>query len=417
MRFTTHLIRRGGTFYYRARIPADLQPKYAKHEVWISLKTSNRHDAELKLAQLHNQKLQEYAALRSGAEWVTTTNVLCSIKEASVTHEKRSGVSIDDLFNYWLGQSEKRPRTVLDAKTAVRRLTNACGNQPASLLNKTAAIAFKDSLVKEGLAYATAIKNLGLVKSIFQVAVDNALLSTNVFSEVKILRPARQEKSRMPFTADELERIFSSPVFSSGDRPKGGAGEAAYWLPLIALMTGMRLEEIGQLTADDMKISEGIWCFDLVHEPEQGKHLKNDSSCRQVPVHPKLIELGLLDLISQAKKNKNKRIFHMLTSSGSRQLTASWSQWFGRYLRQIVGIQDKRKCFHSFRHTFKDFCRHAGIEKEYHDRITGHRSGAISDGYGDSHFPLKPLAVAIKKLDFTWIFKQKNCNVISLYKK
>ncbi|NBY06523.1 MAG: hypothetical protein EBQ84_00980, partial [Betaproteobacteria bacterium] len=170
MRFTTHLIRRGGTFYYRARIPADLQPKYAKHEVWISLKTSNRHDAELKLAQLHNQKLQEYAALRSGAEWVTTTNVLCSIKEASVTHEKRSGVSIDDLFNYWLGQSEKRPRTVLDAKTAVRRLTNACGNQPASLLDKRAAIAFKDSLVKEGLAYATAIKNLGLVKSIFQVA-------------------------------------------------------------------------------------------------------------------------------------------------------------------------------------------------------------------------------------------------------
>jgi len=407
------LIRRGGTFYYRARIPADLQPKYAKHEVWISLKTSNRHDAELKLAQLHNQKLQEYAALRSGAEWVTTTNVLCSIKEASVTHEKRSGVSIDDLFNYWLGQSEKRPRTVLDAKTAVRRLTNACGNQPASLLDKRAAIAFKDSLVKEGLAYATAIKNLGLVKSIFQVAVDNALLSTNVFSGVKILRPARQEKSRMPFTADELARIFSSPVFSSGDRPKGGAGEAAYWLPLIALMTGMRLEEIGQLTADDMKISEGIWYFDLVHEPEQGKHLKNDSSCRQVPVHPKLIELGLLDLVSQAKNN-SKRLFPLLTSAGSRQLTASWSQWFGRYLRQVVGIEDKRKCFHSFRHCFKDMCRQAGVRKEHHDRITGHRSSDVGDSYGDGRFPLKPLYEAIKKLEFESLFKPAKCKILLL---
>jgi len=413
MRFTTHLIRRDGTFYYRARIPADLQPKYGKHEVWISLKTSNRHDAELKLAQLHNQKLQEYAALRSGAEWVTTTNVLCSIKEASVTHEKRSGVSIDDLFNYWIGQSEKRPRTVLDAKTAVRRLTNACGNQPASLLDKRAAIAFKDSLVKEGLAYATAIKNLGLVKSIFQVAVDNALLSTNVFSGVKILRPARQEKSRMPFTADELERIFSSPVFSSGDRPKGGAGEAAYWLPLIALMTGMRLEEIGQLTADDMKISEGIWYFDLVHAPEQGKHLKNDSSSRQVPVHPKLIELGLLDLVSQAKNN-NKRLFPLLTSAGSRQLTASWSQWFGRYLRQVVGIQDKRKCFHSFRHCFKDICSQAGVRKEHHDRLTGHRSSDVGDAYGDGRFPLKPLYEAIKKPELENLFKPAKCKILLL---
>ena len=406
MRFTTHLIRRGGTFYYRARIPADLQPKYAKHEVWISLKTSNRHDAELKLAQLHNQKLQEYAALRSGAEWVTTTNVLCSIKEASVTHEKRSGVSIDDLFNYWLGQSEKRPRTVLDARTALRRLQKSCGNQEAHLLDKRAAITFKDSLVKEGLAYATAIKNLGLVKSIFQVAVDNALLSTNVFSGVKILRPARQEKSRMPFTADELERIFSSPVFSSGDRPKGGAGEAAYWLPLIALMSGMRLEEIGQLTAEDIKLIDDIWCFDLVHEPEQGKHLKNDSSCRQVPVHPKLIELGLLDLISQAKNSNCKRLFPLLTSAGSRQLTASWSQWFGRYLRQVVGIQDKRKCFHSFRHCFKDICRQGGVRKEHHDRLTGHRSSDVGDAYGDGRFPLKPLYEAIKKLDFECVFKQ-----------
>ncbi len=34
-------------------------------------------------------------------------------------------------------------------------------------------------------------------------------------------------------------------------------------------------------------------------------------------------------------------------------VTGNWSKWWGRYARQS-GITDRRKVFHSFRHTFKD---------------------------------------------------------------
>ncbi|MGA7326889.1 MAG: hypothetical protein WBX25_20965 [Rhodomicrobium sp.] len=43
-----------------------------------------------------------------------------------------------------------------------------------------------------------------------------------------------------------MNLIFSFPIFTKGERPKGGGGEAAKWLPLLAAFTGARLEELGQ---------------------------------------------------------------------------------------------------------------------------------------------------------------------------
>ena len=40
-------------------------------------------------------------------------------------------------------------------------------------------------------------------------------------------------------------------VFASGARPLGGAGQAAYWLPVIALYSGARRNEIAQLRVGD----------------------------------------------------------------------------------------------------------------------------------------------------------------------
>jgi hypothetical protein len=47
-----------------------------------------------------------------------------------------------------------------------------------------------------------------------------------------------------PFSLDELQRLFASPVFRQALRPAGGRGEAAFWLPVISLFTGARRSEI-----------------------------------------------------------------------------------------------------------------------------------------------------------------------------
>lgn len=396
MQFPTYLFRRGGVFYYRAKVPLDLIDHVKRLEVWLSLRTSDRKIAELRLVEAHAQRLRIYECLRQGvsAPFEQTLSFQKPHKPIK-THQDRS---IDDLMEYWVGQSVKRPRTLLDAKTAVRRLKAVVGNASATEIQRSHAVAFKDALITEGLAYATITKNVGLIKSMFDLGYRNELISANPFRDLKLVKPARQEKSRLPFSTQDLLSIFSSAVYSEGYRPIGGAGEASYWLPLIALYSGMRLEEIGQLCHEDLKEEHGIWYFDLVHEPEKGKTLKNDSSCRRVPVHQQLIKLGLLNLKRHEIDLQAKRLFPFLSSAGSRQLTASWSQWFGRYLRVTVGITDKRKTFHSFRHTFKDSCRASMIPKELHDKLTGHSSSDVGDGYGSSQFPLKPLSLAVESI-------------------
>jgi hypothetical protein len=392
MLYPTYLFRRGDTFYYRAKVPTDLKNQVNRHEVWISLRTSDRHKAELRLAETHVQQLRTYDCLRQGlpapvwGSFVTQT-ALKPLKTASEA-------SIDDLLRYWVKQTQRRPRTLMDATTAVRRLKAVVGDLTPAEIDKRKAVSFKDSLIQEGLAYATASKNLGLIKSMFEIARSNELIHENSFKEVKLIKPSRAEKARVSFTVAEIEQIFNSPVFREGVRPKGGAGEAAVWLPLIAYMTGMRLEEIGQLTQDDIRRQDDIWYFNLDHAPHKGQLLKNQSSRRQIPIHSRLIELGFLKLVDAS----TGRLFPELSSAGSRQLTASWSQWFGRYLRQVIGIADPRKTFHSFRHTFKDLCREAGISKDLHDRLTGHTSQDVGDGYGSGTYPLRPLALAIDQI-------------------
>jgi len=70
-------------------------------------------------------------------------------------------------------------------------------------------------------------------------------------------------------------------------------------------------------------------------------------------------------------------------------------------MRNVIGIADKRKVFHSFRHTFKDACRAAGIGQEIHDALTGHAEGDNEGrNYGAGQHPLKPLAAAIKNVRY-----------------
>ena len=187
---------------------------------------------------------------------------------------------------------------------------------------------------------------------------------------------------------------LSGPVHANGERPKGGRGEAAYWLPLIALYSGARLAEIAQLTKVDVGTNaDGVLYFDI--NRNNGKRTKSLSSIRQVPLHQRLIELGFVQYAEDI--SDGAALFPGLEEAASGQIAKTWGQWFSRY-KKARGIEG-RKDFHSFRHTFTDACREAGIDSELRKKITGHSPQDVGGGYGTSDL-LKRLKEEIDKVDY-----------------
>jgi integrase len=311
-----------------------------------------------------------------------------------------SRLSLDDLLSYWKQQRTRPARSVMDAATAVQRLQARTPGLSASEITKGHVVAYKDAELAKGLSVATVNKSLGLLKAIFKVAVDNDKLPASPAESVKTPATRQGPKSRVPFAGDDLRQIFTSTVFATDARPSGGKGEAAFWLPLIALFTGARQSEIGQLqTVDICERGPGLFCFHFTDESSPDQRLKTSTSRRWVPIHPELIKCGLLDYWRERKASGDGPLFPLLTRRYD-NIAASWSQWFGRYLRKEVGIADKRKVFHSFRHGFKDALRAAGVEKAINDALTGHESGDVGSTYGDETYPLPPLVEAIERLNY-----------------
>src|SRR5262249_47943511 len=165
------------------------------------------------------------------------------------------------------------------------------------------------------------------------------------------------EPGREPWEPAELRVLFSSPVFAEGVRPKAGGGEAAFWLPLLGIFTGARLGELAPLTSADVGNDEaaGNPTISIIEDAELSKRLKTRGSRRIIPVHPELVRLGFIDFVEQARRERGgkARLFPLLSPGPRGGFGEAWSKWFGRYIRGL-GIRNRDRVFHSFRHGFKD---------------------------------------------------------------
>ena len=133
-----------------------------------------------------------------------------------------------------------------------------------------------------------------------------------------------------------------------------------FWLPVIGLYTGMRVGEICQLNpyCDILKDKEtGIWYFFISSDTEGAsdivKSVKSGES-RVVPIHSRLIELGLLDYTDALKESGYKRMFP-LDKPREKKAGGNTSRTFRRFIENI-GLRDnttdKRiSGMHAFRKT------------------------------------------------------------------
>jgi integrase len=189
---------------------------------------------------------------------------------------------------------------------------------------------------------------------------------------------------RRAFTDDELKTLFSTTTYAQGRRQR----PYMYWLPLIGLHSGMRINEIAQLEVADIVSHDGTMCFHVTDagadetQDRRAKRVKTDAGRRIVPVHDALVSLGLLDYVQTLRKDGHSVLFPEL-NGGRDGPGQPASKHFARYCDR-VGLRDPGLVFHSFRHGAVGRMRTAGIAKELRMVVVGPSPAEDThDGYGD----------------------------------
>ena len=261
------------------------------------------------------------------------------------------------------------------------------------------------------LAVTTQEKFLQHLSSLYGFAIDELEYSgKNPFHGRADSRLADQHSrdARNPFSENQLTALFTSPLYtgckslSSCDRPGKLIPKTSYkfWLPLIGLYSGMRLQEIAQLRIEDIQQYKDIWLFDINARHEDQK-LKTPQSARKIPNHEDLIQLGLLDRVRQVEHSKDLRLFPDITMASDGTYSGNPSKWFGRYSEQI-GVKTDKTSFHSFRHNMKDNFRNAGESDELSEHFCGRKTGSTAERYG-SAYSIERFYEALHKLEFNYV--------------
>lgn len=228
----------------------------------------------------------------------------------------------------------------------------------------------------------------------------------NPFAGIASRKPRRRDPDdeRRDFSIPELKRLFALPMFVGAMGPKWKPlykpgpvriSDHRFWLPLICLFSGLRLNEACGLAIADVKSEGGVLYFHVRDEME-GQSLKGSASRRKVPLHHQLIELGLPQHVARMKAAGADRLFTELKLDVNGYYSDAPSKFFATVIARIVDEDPDEPgnlVFHSTRHTATSRLRAADVRKDVAEEIIGHESMDTHSGYGKVDIPTLKAAV------------------------
>jgi len=271
---------------------------------------------------------------------------------------------------------------------------------------------------------ATSINSyLNNLASLFNWAVQEDIAEKNPATGLRVQDNRRGKDKKKPFSTEQLTTIFSTPLYVGCLNDREGYAQAGpsrprrgrFWVPLISLYSGMRLNECCQLLTSDVTTIDGTTCILIQEDPEGGdegdkKRVKTDAGERYVPVHPELVKIGFLEFVEEQRKAKNARLFPDLPLGANAYYSDPFSKWYGRFLKS-ANSYTKKTTFHSFRHNYRDAMREAGFSRDVVLALGGWEGGSVDDDYGSglraSTLAEKIKAIAYPGLDLSHLYVTK----------
>ena len=311
------------------------------------------HEPILVVPLRYQARVREYLAGLIQADRASLKAVAATIqerKEPEVT--KPNG--LDQLRERWERVKKPARSSTLEATKAIAEFHALVGSLPIESIAVEHARRYKDFLLEQPIKNATREKKYGMLRAVLGVALEDGTLTDNPFSRVKLGVDDSDAARRASYTLTDLKTIFAK------------ASGTDWWAFRILLFSGMRLGELCQLTAKDIRQEDGIWVFRI--RAEEGKRVKTINSIRDIPVHRQLIADGLLERI----KDADGLLFPLGAAAMSKAL-----------LRRLRSYEfGPEKTVHSFRHTFKTEARRH-MDEEKSKWLMGHSNQSVAAQYGD----------------------------------
>lgn len=428
-----YIVRRQSVYYLNLRLPKHLFPN--RHTLRVCLHLRERQAALFlasSLAQQVHQHLNEHPLaepqmLRTLCLQWRDAAPLPTIKAAprktpvATVKPSNDGPTLATLSKLYVEEGKRggtwRVGSTDEVERALSDLFELMGDMPAAAFEVQKARLLKERLSRcpqyfglrpefKGKTLKQVVESGSTYKTITAVTVNNRLrklsaflnwcktngyITDNPLAGMKVMTGSAKE-ARLSFDRHDLVVLLNHETL----RKEARNHPWRYWLPLLGRTTGARLEELCQLYVDDFIEQQGIQCI-RIDDSREGQNLKNTSSRRILPLHPALIELGLLQQVESVRATGVDRLFPELEPVRGK-LGHAPSKWFGRY-KTKCGISDTRKTFHSFRHTFIDDLREAGVQDSLIKRMVGHEDSSVTFGIYGSRTPVRAMAEALNHIN------------------
>ena len=190
--------------------------------------------------------------------------------------------------------------------------------------------------------------------------------------------------SRLAFSINDIAKLDEA-IKGNNTHPED------YEIFLIAIYTGARREEIGQLKLKDIHVNNTKEVISMEIEAAKTK-----ASNRIVPIHP-----NLASMISKKIEHLNDDdayIFKTLRKNKYCKRTDALGKRFGR-LKEALGFGE-RYVFHSIRKTVTTLLEQAGVAEGITADIVGHEKQTMTYGLYSGGTSMEQKTDAINRIDY-----------------
>ncbi len=345
----------------------------------------------------------------------------------------RPNLRLKALYREWKAGNEPRPQTAGEYEAAVDDFIDFTGDPTISMIDADMLYDYRDEAAKlpasmpradralpftarvakhEGAtpkcAPPTLKKRVGALQALLTYAFQQRWTATNAGSGIRIVGYSKKKRTRRSFEDHELATLCASVLFTdpaSWNTKSRISDVTVFWIFLLCITTGARLEEVGQVALADVRRDGDIVYLDIDEYAEENdaedKSVKTEESKRLLPVHERLIELGFLKYLEALAALGRTELFPDLKENSVGKRTKEASQKLNRIIDSHVSA-DRRLVFHSLRHAFKAKGNDAGLTDKTLDQICGHAPVSTGSRYG-SEPRIRTIHRDLHRIDFSCI--------------